>query len=67
VSELREDIQTTIHDKWKDRLRFIFTELPLTHSEKLDLMYCVENSELSQLDTEFLATLTPTTEEVMPT
>lgn len=34
-------------DLWRPRLRYIFTELPLTEDEKSALRYCVRNSELA--------------------
>jgi hypothetical protein len=54
------DVVREIHvAAWQERLRFIFTELPLTDPEKADLLYCVRSSELSVLGDEFIDSLAP--------
>ena len=64
VNSLTPTVKDKMLDAWKERLDFIFTELPLTEGEKLDLLYCVKNSELNELGDEFINTLSTTTQEV---
>jgi hypothetical protein len=63
-SEMTPSTQASLKEEWEERLRWIFTELPLTDSEKQSLYYCVVNSELNALGDDVLSTLIPTTEEV---
>ncbi len=41
--------QEEIQDKWQERMKFIFEELPLTDGERDSILYCVENSELESI------------------
>lgn len=60
------DALTPAHtDAWKERLEFIFNELPLTEGEKRDLLYCVQHSELNTLGSEFIDALPLNAQEVV--
>jgi hypothetical protein len=50
--------QIDVSAGWLPRLRWVFTELPLTDEEKESIMYCVQNSELVMLGQSALDDLT---------
>jgi hypothetical protein len=61
MSEAEQELSV---EEWKERLTWMFTELPMTPDEKQSLRYCVVNSELVNVGDSFIETLVPTTEEV---
>lgn len=59
--------QEEIVEEWRERLTWLFNELPLTDEEKDSLGYCVRYSELEAVGEDFLNALLPQqkiTEEV---
>lgn len=42
-------VEPTDYDQAQGSLSFLFKELPLTHKEKMDLLYCAERSSLKQV------------------
>lgn len=65
----RNYMTEAMYDEWlvdsMERLTWIFTQLPLTSEERDSLLYCVKNSDLSSVGSEFISSLTPTIEEVV--
>jgi hypothetical protein len=61
--------QERVIEMWKERLLWIFTELPLTDAEKASLRYCIDYSELAAVGDDVLNTMVPalvrSTEEVV--
>lgn len=57
VNRQGNDLQAGHVDAWKERLEFIFTELPLTEGEKRDLLYCVQHSDLNLLGSDVIDAL----------
>lgn len=49
VKDMNVTEQENLFDAWIPRIKFILEELPLTNDEKLSILYCIENSELSPM------------------
>jgi hypothetical protein len=52
-----KDLDPSMHDKTRERLRWIFTHLPLNADEKDSLLWVIKRSELGVLGAVFLDTL----------
>lgn len=65
--DMSEIEQEEIVEEWRERLTWLFRELPLTDEEKESLGYCIRHSELEAVGEEFITELLPeqqVTEEV---
>lgn len=60
--DMTEDTQARMLVEWKERLAWMFQELPLTDDEKDSLLYCVRHSELASVGEDFINGLAPATE-----
>jgi hypothetical protein len=49
VKDMNVTEQEKLFENWAPRIKFILEELPLTDDEKLSIVYCIENSELSPM------------------
>ena len=57
--DMPETEQEEIVGLWRDRLAWMFNELPLTDAEKESIAYCIRHSELEQVGAEFIESLLP--------
>lgn len=57
--DMPETEQEEITGLWRDRLAWMFNELPLTDAEKESIAYCIRHSELEQVGAEFIESLLP--------
>jgi hypothetical protein len=57
--DMPETEQEEIVGLWRDRLAWMFNELPLTDAEKESIAYCIRHSELEQVGAEFIKSLLP--------
>lgn len=60
--DMDETEQEEIVGLWRDRLAWMFNELPLTDAEKESLAYCIRHSELDTVGEDFIESLLPTQE-----
>ncbi|MDE2098605.1 MAG: amidoligase family protein [Patescibacteria group bacterium] len=61
--DMAEADQAVLVEDWKERLMWMFTELPLTDVERDSLRYCVVNSELASVGEDFINELIPVAAE----
>jgi hypothetical protein len=61
--DINDEAQAALILGWQDGLSFIFNELPLTKGERLNLIYCIENSEVNAVGEDFIRALNITTTE----
>lgn len=61
--DMTSDSQEELLNEWRERITWMFTELPLTDEERESLRYCVRNSELAEVGEDFINELIPAAAE----